>query len=103
MGNTKKMVTEPAGILKAPMDLFMVEACSTEKVIICENAVQKMIVVAQNGNSLTISLTSSTLVTEDSFQGSGTKELVDDTKASFVGIAALSKNLDTVKNLKSVT
>nr|GMD84001.1 hypothetical protein GW17_00007083 [Ipomoea batatas] len=98
MGSTKKMATEPAGKLKAPtMDLFMVEACSTEKVISCENAVQKRIVVAQNGKSLAIILTSSTLVTEDTFQGSGTKELVDDTKASFVGIAALSKNLDTFK------
>nr|GMD92384.1 hypothetical protein Iba_chr14eCG8590 [Ipomoea batatas] len=41
-GSTKKFATEPAGKLKPPtMDLSSGEAFSTEKVINCENAVQK--------------------------------------------------------------
>lgn len=35
MAATKKTVREPAGIWKRPTFLSMVDACSTEKVIIC--------------------------------------------------------------------
>ncbi|CAA7408874.1 unnamed protein product [Spirodela intermedia] len=68
---TKKTVSDPAGISKWPIDLRMVDACSTEKVIICAYVVQKMMVVAHTGSSLIIIFTSSILVTEQSFHGFG--------------------------------
>lgn len=66
---TKNTVREAAGIWKPPIDLFIVNACSTEKVSICAYVVQNKIVVAQIGSSRIIAFTSSTLVTEQIFHG----------------------------------
>lgn len=88
---TKKTVKDPAGIWKLPIDLSMVDACSTENVIICAYVVQNMMVVAQIGNSLIIIFTSSTWVTEHNFHGFGSEEPL--TKSSSATTAALSRNL----------
>lgn len=96
MAVTKKTVREPAGIWKAPNDLSMVDACSTEKVIIWAYAVQKIMVVAHIGSSLIIIFTSSTLVTEQSFQGLGA-EFTDFSKSPSAKIAALSRKLSESK------
>lgn len=91
MAATKKTVREPAGISKPPTDLSMVDACSTEKVIICAYVVQNMMVVAHTGINLAIIFTSSTLVTEHSFHGFGFGALLS--KSASTTIAALSKKL----------
>lgn len=97
IADTKNTVREPAGIWKLPNDLSMVVACSTEKVIICAKMVQKVMVVAHIGRSLATIFTSSTLVTEQSFQGFGV-ELVS--KSPSATIAALSKKLYITEPIK---
>ena len=94
MAATKNTVRDPAGIWKLPMDLSMVEACSTENVIICAYVVQNMMVVAQTGSNLITIFTSSTIVTEHNFHGFGAgPEVVPVTKSPSVMMAALSKKL----------
>lgn len=96
MAATKKTVREPAGIWKLPIDLSMVDACSTENVIIWAYVVQNMMVVAHIGSSLAIIFTSSTLVTEHSFQGFGSELAV--LSNSPARMAALSKQLQQKKH-----
>ena len=91
MAATKKTVREPAGIWNFPIDLSMVDACSTENVIIWAYVVQNIMVVAHIGSSLAIIFTSSTLVTEHSFQGFGSELAV--LSNSPAAMAALSKQL----------
>lgn len=93
MAATKKTVREPAGIWNFPMDLSMVEACSTEKVIIWAYVVQNIMVVAQIGSSLTIIFTSSTLVNEHNFHGFGAEPYIFFSKSSSVIMAAFSRKL----------
>lgn len=93
MAATKKTVREAAGILKLPMDLSMVEACSTEKVIIWAYVVQNMMVVAHIGKSLTIIFTSSTLVNEHNFHGFGAEPYIFFSKSPSATMAAFSRKL----------
>lgn len=93
MAATKKTVREPAGIWKFPIDLSMVEACSTEKVIIWAYVVQNIMVVAHTGRSLTIIFTSSTLVKEHNFQGFGAEPYMFFSKSPSVTMAAFSRKL----------
>lgn len=93
MATTKKTVREPAGIWKFPIDLSMVDACSTEKVNICAYVVQNIMVVAHIGSNLTIIFTSSTLVTELNFHGFGAQLLAFPSKSPSTAIAALSNKL----------
>lgn len=93
MAATKKTVSDPAGIWKFAIDLSMVDACSTEKVIICAYVVQNMMVVAHMGSSLIIIFNSSTLVTEHSFQGFGVLAPEYFSKSPSVIMEALSKKL----------
>lgn len=69
MADTKKAVRDAADILKFPMDLSIVDACSTENVTSCAYAVQNRIVVVQIGNNLITIFTSSTFVTEETRHG----------------------------------
>lgn len=76
IADTKKAVRDAAGILKSPIDLSIVDACSTEKVTSCAYAVQNKILVVQIGNNLIIIFTSSTFVTDEILQGFSAKELI---------------------------
>lgn len=98
---TKKTVRHPAGISKPPTFLCIVEACSTEKVIICAYVVQNIMVVAHIGRSLTIIFTSSTLVSEHSFHGFGPEPYKSLSKSPSATIAAFSKKLQNQKILKT--
>lgn len=87
-----KTLKDAGGMSKDPMDLSIVKACWTEKLLICAYTVQNMIVVAQIGSNPVNILTSSTLVTEQRLHGFGVGDSLVPVSL-LVMTAALSKHL----------